>query len=65
MPIPYTIRECPDNLHYAWKIISALRSTSMRVYILKALREQLKKDIAVLQKNDSSISDLIEKLEVV
>jgi hypothetical protein len=64
MPIPYTIREVPDNLHYSWKIMASMKSVSMRMYILKALRKQLQIDIDSFRKDQKAVSELKEKLEV-
>ena len=46
----FTIRSIPKNLHHSWKVISSLKSISMRLYILKALRKQVEKDIDTLEK---------------
>ena len=46
----FTLRAIPKNLHHSWKVISSLKSISMRLYILKALRKQVEKDIDALEK---------------
>ena len=48
--IAFTIRSIPKKLHHSWKVISSLKSISMRLYILKALRTQVEKDIDALEK---------------
>lgn len=45
----FTIRSIPKNLHHSWKVISSLKSMSMRLYILRALRKQVETDIGLLQ----------------
>lgn len=56
----FTIRSIPTNLHYSWKVVSNLKSISMRLYILKALRIQIEKDIDVLEKTTLKKRDLEE-----
>jgi hypothetical protein len=48
MAIAFTIRSVPKNLHHSWKVISSLKSISMRLYILKALRKQVEADIHLI-----------------
>lgn len=56
----FTIRSIPTKLHYSWKVVSNLKSISMRLYILKALRIQIEKDIDVLEKTTLKKRDLEE-----
>ena len=65
MSVPYTIRSVPRNLHHAWKVVSSLRSVSMRVYILRALRRQLELDIDAFKQKDVLKEDLKKRLEVI
>ncbi len=54
----FTIRSIPKNLHHSWKVISSLKSISMRLYILRALRRQIEKDINVLEETTLKKHDL-------
>lgn len=56
----FTLRSIPKNLHHSWKVISSLKSTSMRLYILRALRKQVEKDIDALEKTTLKKHDLEE-----
>lgn len=46
----FTVRSIPVKLHHSWKVISSLKSISMRLYLLKALKNQVEKDIDALDK---------------
>ena len=54
----FTIRSIPKNLHHSWKVISSLKSISMRLYILRALRRQIEKDINALEETTLKKHDL-------
>lgn len=58
----FTIRSVPENLHHTWKVLSSLKSVSMRIYILRALRSQVTKDLDGM-KQDSILRE--RKLEAV
>jgi predicted HicB family RNase H-like nuclease len=42
----YTLRKVPGDLHKAWKIAAAMKSISMRDYLIIALRAQVSNDLA-------------------
>lgn len=54
----FTIRSIPVNLHKSWKVVSSLKDISMRLYILRALRKQVEKDIDALEKTTLKKHDL-------
>lgn len=59
----FTLRSIPKDLHYAWKVISSLKSCSMRIYILRALRKQLESDITSFEEDNVLKDTLKKKLE--
>lgn len=56
----FTIRTVPVNLHDTWRVVSSLKSISMRLYVLKALRRQLEVDIDLF-KQDGILQDNVKK----
>lgn len=60
--IAFTIRAMPGELHKAWKTISSLKGISMRLYILRALRKQVEKDINSLNQETSLKTEKLEEL---
>lgn len=45
----FTIRSIPKNIHHSWKLVSHLQSVSMRLYLLRALRRQIERDVETMQ----------------
>jgi len=45
MPVKFTLRSVPDKLHASWKIMASFKNTSMRLYLVRALKQQVLADI--------------------
>lgn len=44
----FVVRHIPDDVHTTWKTLSAFRGLTMSKYCLKALRNQLSKDMKAM-----------------
>ena len=53
----YTIRDVPDDLHRLWKTAASLFNISMREYVFRALRNQVKQDITMSKDQKSKNGD--------
>lgn len=63
MATAFTIRSIPANLHKSWKVVSSLKDVSMRLYILRALRRQIEKDIDSFDQKTSLKKQELESLD--
>ena len=50
----YTIRGIPADLHNSWKTVASLFGLTMKEYVFRALRNQIKQDLLTSKKKDKS-----------